>query len=696
MHSVSLVENKYLTRLSLSFHQLCAACLMTLLFMTAVGAFAQIVAHPASGQARIRVDADHPLAQTIPRTLFGTFLEPIGDSTYNGLWAEILQNPSFESGLWDATHIQTLVRDEPELLRASELGLPLPWLPLDQGQGNRYEFRYGDAANSTRSLELIGIPGQQVGIAQRVYLPVQREADYHGSLYVRHISGAALVQVSLFNRSGSHAVIASATIDASHEAWTKVPFTFHLEQDALVPLEQAEFRITVEGDTRVLIDQASLMPADAINGLDPDAVAAAQAMHTSQVRFGGNFTSGYHWRDGIGPIDKRVNMPNVAWGIPEYNTFGTDEFLRFCELIHAEPAIALNLGSGTPQEAAEWVRYVNEHWPAQQGGLMWEMGNELWGDWNTGWPTTKQVAPRTLAFSQAIRAVDPKARLIATGQDPDRFADWNALQLANPVGTMNYISTHFVETTDEVGLRNASPAFLTAATMALPDGLEKKLAAMHQQVAGTPQKDAVKIAFTEWLWAGPLLHRNPNYENFAGALTTASMLNMLMRSSDAVPISDMTGIMEFEGIWKKRGIVYRTPAAYAFGMIAGAPAEHLLPVHVNSGTYTVHNGSSRIPEIDDVPFLDVDAAISADRKTITLFVVNRDQEHDLATTLNIAGLAKKVSASVETLSAADLYSGNDETSPEAIVPINKTVPAGAEFTYTFPRASFTVLTLPRE
>ena len=105
----------------------------------------------------------------------------------------------------------------------------------------------------------------------------------------------------------------------------------------------------------MLIDQASLLPADAVDGMDPDMIAMARALRTSIVRFGGNFTSAYHWRDGVGPRDKRVSMLNIAWGMPEYNQFGTDEFLRFCQLIDAQPQIALNLGTGTPEEAAAWV-----------------------------------------------------------------------------------------------------------------------------------------------------------------------------------------------------------------------------------------------------------------------------------------------------------------------------------------------------
>ena len=105
----------------------------------------------------------------------------------------------------------------------------------------------------------------------------------------------------------------------------------------------------------------------------------ARDLKPSIVRFGGNFTSGYHWRDGIGPREKRVSELNLAWGIPEYNTFGTDEFLRFCELIHAQPQIALNLGTGTPEEAADWVKYVNEHWADKRGGLLVGTGQRTVG-----------------------------------------------------------------------------------------------------------------------------------------------------------------------------------------------------------------------------------------------------------------------------------------------------------------------------
>src|SRR5439155_3667760 len=123
----------------------------------------------------IQIHAERKAGFQIPRTIFGTFLEPIGNSTYNGLWAEILQNPSFEENLWSVANIERMVQEEPALRRASGLGLPLPWEPLNVSQGNRYEPRWGDAANSWRSLAILGVPQQATGVKQKVYLPIHRE-----------------------------------------------------------------------------------------------------------------------------------------------------------------------------------------------------------------------------------------------------------------------------------------------------------------------------------------------------------------------------------------------------------------------------------------------------------------------------------------------------------------------------------------
>jgi len=440
-------------------------CGLILLF--AACSRAQItVNEPIPQNVIIDVDASKTIGEPIPRTIFGTFLEPIGNSTYNGLWAEVLENPSFESGLWSSQKVADMLHERPELRQAGDIGLPLPWEPLDPRQGNRYELHYGDAANSFQSLSVLAVPGEPTGIRQRVYLPIHRTGNYAGYFYAKHLGGADLVTIALRLRDQNE-VLAGQDIHVADSEWKKYTFTLQIPEGKLHRLDPADFVVQLAGDERVEVDQISLMPADAIDGLDPDAVALAKAMHTPLLRFGGNFTSSYHWKDGIGPREKRVSMMNNSWGIPEYNTFGTDEFLAFCKLIDAQPQVALNLGSGTPEEAAGWVRYIDEHWTTHSG-LLWELGNELWGNWNLGYPTRGQLAARTLEFSKAIRAVDPAARLIATGADPEVFKEWNAIQLTNPPGTFDYLSTHFVVGTGNVRAKSAAPDFVAAAAFALP------------------------------------------------------------------------------------------------------------------------------------------------------------------------------------------------------------------------------------
>jgi alpha-L-arabinofuranosidase len=644
-----------------------------------------------SGELHIVIHADRPAAE-IPATIFGSFLEPIRRATYGGLWAELVENGSLEDGLWSVSEMTRMGQENPDIVRGSQLGLPLPWEPLVSNQGNRYEPRWGDAANSSRSLEIMALPSGETGIRQRIYLPVQRTLEYEGSLWIKHVDGPATVAVSLREHGGENKVFSEAKLDASNTDWTRYPFHLKLKPGDVDRLEPAYFVIALAGDARALVDQISLMPADNVDGMDPDMIAMARDLKPSVVRFGGNFTSGYHWQDGIGSRDKRVGRVNLAWGIPEYNTFGTDEFLRFCELVHAQPQIALNLGTGTPQEAADWVKYVDDHWGDKQGGLLWELGNELWGNWNAGYPPLEQIGDRTRAFSEAVRKVDPKSRLIATGADPDHFRDWNAVQLKNPPGTFNYLSTHFVVTTDNMQQREPTNEFVAEAAFALPIGLSKKLGEMTEQIQQAGHHDT-KIAFTEWLFIGNrqfATHAAPDFTNMGGAVITGGFLNMLLDHSDIVPISDMTGIIEFAGISKRREQVYGAPAYWVLRTYAEAAPQRLLAVESDAPTYSVEHGVSRLPEIQDVPWLDVRAAQLADGG-IALFCVNRSLDRDYRAAITLLGFKAASKVTAKTISAESIYDRNDEEDPDAIGVQTNYPTAGKSTSFTFPHASVVVL-----
>jgi alpha-N-arabinofuranosidase len=169
-----------------------------------------------------------------------------------------------------------------------------------------------------------------------------------------------------------------------------------------------------------------------------------------------------------------------------------------------------------------------------------------------------------------------------------------------------------------------------------------------------------------------------------------------MRNANIVPISDMTGIMEFAGIWKNHGQVYASPGYYVFKMYANADASKLVSVRTDAGEYSVAYGVRRLPEIVSVPYLDVTAALSRNGGKLTLFCVNRSLDTDIAATIRLHNFAAAPTATVHTLSSDALTEGNDEVSPNRVVPsdsVETVQPNG--WTRTFRHASVTVISIKR-
>ena len=320
------------------------------------------------------------------------------------------------------------------------------------------------------------------------------------------------------------------------------------------------------------------------------------------------------------------------------------------------------------------------------------MGNELWGDFQVGYPSQQRIADVTLATSQAVRKADPSSRLIATGGDEDFFHDWNAQQLKNSVGSFNFLSTHFV-VNDGVQLPHASSEFRTMAALALPWGLAERMHAIKQQAAAAGHKD-VNVAFTEWLMISDT-RTGPHFSNMGGALFAGGFLNMVMRNSDVVSISDMTGILEFGGIWKKRQQVYGAPAYWVLRTYASAEPTMLLSVESNAPTYSIAKGVMRLPEISDVPYLDIVAAQSKDRSKVLLFCVNRHLTRALKATIDVSSLGIASGAvKITTIASESILTENDEEDPQRVAPVTHTRQLAGNLDYTFPNASITVVEIP--
>jgi alpha-N-arabinofuranosidase len=678
----------------------CPAILASLALLSSCALRAQVTeSKPMPPAVTVHVAASGDLGK-VPDRIFGTFIEPIDNSIDNGVIAEILVNGSLEAGLWNHAMMEQLFRDQPELVDSSDdTGIPIPWMPLNAAAGNRYELHAGDAANSWQSLEIMGVPGVLTGIAQRVYLPVPRTLAYNVSLYAKHVSGPTRVTLSLRSLATSE-VLASADVDVTAAQWTRYTGRLELKPGQVRRLEPVRFAVSVDGIERVDVDQISLMPADAIGTLDPDVVHMAAGMHMTELRLGGNFSSYYHWRDGIGPLDKRITTENIAWGIPEYNNFGTDEFLAFCRLVHAEPQFNINMGSGTPEEAAEWMKYVRERYT---GPLIVEMGNELYGHWQVGYPTVDEVGPRTLAFSKALRPVVGNATLMATGGTPNNFENWNRALIANPPGTFDLVTTHFITGTNHVRLQPYTPDFMAQAAYAVPFAVGADFDRMQAQLDAKPGYKDTHFAVTEWLFNSKgqgernFTNESPSSRNEGGAVMIASSFNTYFRHNAQIKLVDMTGLLEFAGIWKRKEQVFASPAYYAFSLYSQAKGQTVLPVTTDSGTYSVQNGTQGFTDVTDVPYIDIAATRSPDGKTLLLFCVNRSITTDEPAVIDL-GSFRATQAYLQQITAVSRYVMNDEVEPMRVVPqpSGMVVRAGEPLRLTLPHESVTVIRLTAE
>src|SRR5690606_22633371 len=188
-----------------------------------------------------------------------------------------------------------------------------------------------------------------------------------------------------------------------------------------------------------------------------DTLALLKELDAPMYRWpGGNFVSGYDWRDGIGDRDRRPPRKNPAWTGVEHNDVGLDEFLVFCNEVGAEPLIAVNTGFGDDYSAAQEVDYCNGaadtiggSWRVKNGHAepygvkYWCVGNEMFGNWQLGYMALPQYAQKHNLVAKAMLKADPTIELIGVGNfDPKDNAKWSEGMLKDCHEHMDYISEH--------------------------------------------------------------------------------------------------------------------------------------------------------------------------------------------------------------------------------------------------------------
>ncbi|HEY2946246.1 MAG TPA: alpha-L-arabinofuranosidase C-terminal domain-containing protein, partial [Vicinamibacteria bacterium] len=418
-----------------------------------------------------------------------------------------------------------------------------------------------------------------------------------------------------------------------------------------------------------------------------------RALRPAFIRWpGGNVAQDYHWQWGIGPRDQRPVWTNLSWANElEPSDLGTDEYIRLCRNVGAEPTIVVNVeGRGaTVEEAAAWVEYANgpvtSTWGARRAALgnpapfgvrFWELGNEIWGDWVRGHSDAETYARNYLRYQAAMKAVDPSIELIAVG---DNDMDWNRTVLRLAGAHVDHLAIHHY-----YGLREMEDDALNL--MARPlfyERFYRQVAALWRELL--PGRE-VKLVINEWNTSLPV----PRQHSMESALYAARLMNVFERSGETVrmtAVSDLVNGWSGGVIQASRHGVFVTPTYLAIKLYNEHLGDERVAAEVTGPTFD----TSR--EGRGVPYLDVAASRSSRGRELYLKAVNTNPRQPLRTTITVTGVAVRPHGRIQTLTAASLQAANSFSHPDAVKVIAADVAAAPTFTVDLPAHSVSVITL---
>ena len=426
-------------------------------------------------------------------------------------------------------------------------------------------------------------------------------------------------------------------------------------------------------------------------GIRNDVVAALKAIKVPNVRWpGGCFADEYHWRKGIGP--KRPATLNPDWGgVIEPNTFGTHEFLDFIDQIGAEAFLSVNVGSGTPQEAAEWLEYLtsaqpttlareraaNGH-PAPYKIAYLGIGNESWDC--GGNMTADYYLSQLKIYSRFVRNFNPAQQkdqqmlriAVGPGGDEPRFKEWTETVMKGwqdrkwswdmqGLSLHNYTVINWDKKHTSVDFGETEYAQILKKTLEMEGLISKHSAIMDKY---DPQKK-IALVVDEWgAWYAPLAGSNPGFlvqqNSQRDAVLAALNLNIFARGADRVRmanIAQMINVLQAMIITDKEKMVL-TPTYHVFKMYVPFQNATFVPITFDAGTYT--HGDVILPRLD---------AIGAKDKTGKLWLefTNVDPNKAVDIEVSIPGMAAG-SATGETLTAPEVDSINTFEAPNRVMP----------------------------
>jgi alpha-L-arabinofuranosidase len=449
-------------------------------------------------------------------------------------------------------------------------------------------------------------------------------------------------------------------------------------------------------------------------GYRKDVMEAVKGLGVTLLRWpGGNFVSGYNWKDGIGPKDERPTRPDQAWGDLDSNRFGTDEFLRYCEKLGIEPYICINAGLGSVNEAREWVEYCNEprktSWSDARrrngreqpwGVKIWGLGNEIDGPWQLGHKNAEDYVKFAREAGKAMRRADESILLIASGSSNfggnADWVGWNREVLEGLKGDIDYISLHTY-----IGNRENNFERFLAVSRDIDYRIEVVEGMIHAAKTGRRSQRPIYISFDEWnVWyraRGGTTEfdigrtRLEERYNFEDALAMGVFLNSFIRHANIVKMANLAQIVNvIAPIFTNPQGLYLQTIYFPLAEYAKQKNNSALNALVDSPTYSIDNR-------DPIPYLDVSVTHNKTENALYLNVLNKSESRDIVTRIDEVDGKLTGDAELWFLNHDDFkteHTFGDDKKVRPVVNAVKLPMDGRGFQHTFPAHSLSIVKLP--
>ena len=419
--------------------------------------------------------------------------------------------------------------------------------------------------------------------------------------------------------------------------------------------------------------------ADA-DGFRTDVCQALGRLNMTAMRYpGGNFASGYHWPDGVGPQESRPTVRDLAWQSIEPNHFGTDEYIRLCRKMGWTPMLTVNLGTGTAEEARNWVEYCNApsgtkyadlragNGPAEPHGVkLWCLGNEMDGEWQLGHVPAEEYALRAQQAAKMMTDVDKSIELVVCGSchaGTPTYMEWDRKVLDYVGDLADYVSLH-----KYVGRHDLDLGDYLAATNAIDRQIEEMDAVCRFVQAKRRSAKRAQLCFDEWnVWhmtghpdggGQHAPHLLEDAYNLADALVVAGFLHSFIRHADVLKIANLSQIVNVIAPVLTRGDELLIQSIfYPFEMFSKRRAGISLRPAVTGPTYEGKQ-HGRVHTIDASAILDGDR--------LSVFATNRSPDAPAEVRIRLADGAIDSPTEAEVLTGPDAQAANSFEDPDIV------------------------------